>query len=56
MDLSAGFDYTFQQHSSVDIDLLVNAALCARNGTYIFPLTQTTCDNGYAASVCSPRK
>ena len=44
--LPAGFDFSFQYHSPVDIDLLVNAALCARNGTYIYPLTQTTCDNG----------
>jgi len=46
MDSSTEFDNGLQQLAMVDIDLLVNAALCARTGTYVFPLTQTMCDNG----------
>jgi hypothetical protein len=46
MDPSTEFDNGFQQSEMVDIDVLVNAALCARTGTYIFPLSQTMCDNG----------
>lgn len=45
MESSAGFDYGCQQSTSADIDVLVNAALCARIGTYVFPLTETMCDN-----------
>jgi len=45
MDPSTGFDNGFQQSAMVDIDMLVNAALCARTGNYVFPLTQTMCDN-----------
>ena len=46
MDPSLGFDNGYQYSEAVEIDLLVNAALCARTGTYVFPLTQTMCDNG----------
>lgn len=46
MDPPTGLDNTYQQPSTVDIDLLVTAALCARTGTYVYPLTQTMCDNG----------
>ena len=40
------FDNGLQHPEMVDIDVLVNAALCARTGTYVFPLSQTMCDNG----------
>jgi len=46
MDSSTWFDDSFRQSETVDIDVLVNAALCARTGTYVFPLTQTMCDGG----------
>jgi hypothetical protein len=46
-----GFDDRFPQSTMVDIDTLVNAALSARTGTYIFPLTQTMRDNGWVAFV-----
>jgi len=46
MDSSMWFDNGYQQPEMVDIDVLVNAALCARTGTYLFPLSQTMCDNG----------
>lgn len=46
MDPPTEFDNGFQHSAMADIDMLVNAALCARTGTYIFPLTQTMCDNG----------
>ena len=46
MDSFLEFDNGFQQSAMIDIDMLVNAALCARTGTYVFPLTQTMCDNG----------
>lgn len=39
-------DNGLQQSEMAYIDMLVNAALCARTGTYIFPLSQTMCDNG----------
>lgn len=46
MDSSIEFNNGFQHSSMADVDMLVNAALCARTGTYVFPLTQTICDNG----------
>ena len=52
MDLPMGFNDNFQHSATVDIDMLVNAALCARTGTYVFPLSQTMCDNGWVA-LCS---
>lgn len=55
MDPSTGFDSGYQQPPTVDIDQLVIAALCARTGTYVYPLTQTMCDNGCVVSVCGPR-
>lgn len=55
MDLPVGFDNSFQHSAMVDIDILVNAALCARTGTYVFPLSQTMCDNGWVASVSRPK-
>ena len=55
MDSSMGFDNNYHQSTGVDIDLLVNAALCARTGNYVFPLTQTMCDNGWVASLCRPQ-
>jgi hypothetical protein len=46
MDPSLGFENDYQCSEAVEIDLLVNAALGARTGTYVSPLTQTMCDNG----------
>ena len=40
------FDNGFQHPEMVDIDVLAKAALSARTGTYVFPLSQTMCDNG----------
>lgn len=51
MNPPAGFDNGYQLSSTLDIDLLVDAALYARDGTYVYPLTQTMCDNGWVASV-----
>jgi hypothetical protein len=46
MDPSTESDGGFEQPAVIDIDMLVNAALCARTGTYVYPLNQTMCDNG----------
>lgn len=46
MDSFSEFVNGSQQSAMAHIDMLVNAALCARTGTYVFPLTQTMCDNG----------
>lgn len=45
MDSFTDSDDGFEQSAMVDIDTLVNAALCARTGTYVYPLTQTMCDS-----------
>lgn len=45
MNSLAAFDNGSQHPAMADIDMLVDAALWARTGTYIYPLSETMCDN-----------
>lgn len=45
MNPFSALDNSSQPSATADIDMLVDAALWARAGTYIYPLSETMCDN-----------